>query len=87
MLRIQRSANGHVVFALSGRIEAEDVSELQRLFQLEAKDRPLILDLDDVTLVGRDAVEFLVRCEAENIVLKNCPAYIREWIGTPRQIR
>ena len=87
MLRIQRSANGHIVFALSGRIEAEDVSELQRLFQLESKGRHLVLDLKDVTLVARDAVEFLVKCEAENIVLRNCPAYIREWIGTPRQSR
>jgi len=86
MLRIQRSANGHVVFALSGRIEAEDVSELQRLFQLENTDRPLVLDLDDVTLVARDAVEFLARCEAQNIEIRNCPAYIREWIGA-RQSR
>ncbi|HXX15640.1 MAG TPA: hypothetical protein VEJ47_12110 [Candidatus Eremiobacteraceae bacterium] len=87
MLRIQRSANGHVVFALSGRIEAEDVSELQRLFQLENPDRPLVLDLDDVTLVARDAVEFLVSCEAQNIELRNCPAYIREWIGKPKLSR
>ena len=86
-MRIQRSANGHVVFALSGRIEAEDVSELQRLFQLENKERHLVLDLKDVTLVARDAVGFLVRCEADNIVLKNCPAYIREWIGNPRETR
>jgi hypothetical protein len=28
MLRIQRSANGRVVFKLSGRIEAEDIGEL-----------------------------------------------------------
>jgi len=87
MLKIQRSVNGQVVFALSGRIEAEDVSELQRLFQLENGDRHLVLDLKDVMLVARDAVEFLVRCEAENIVLRNCPAYIREWIGTPGQSR
>jgi len=68
---------------LSGRIETEDVSELQRLFQLENTDRHLVLDLKDVTLVARDAVDFLVKCEAENIVLRNCPAYIREWIGKP----
>jgi len=84
MLRIQRSANGHIVFALSGRIETEDVSELQRLFQLENTDRRMVLDLKDVTLVARDVVEFLARCEADNIVLKNCPAYIREWIGKPK---
>ena len=86
-MRIQRSANGHVVFALSGRIEMEDVSELQRLFQLENTGRGLVLDLTDVTLVARDAVGFLGRCEANNIVLKNCPTYIREWIGNPRETR
>jgi len=84
MLRIQRSANGHVVFALSGRIEVEDLAELERLFLLENTNRHLVLDLEDVTLVARDAVEFLARCEAENIILKNCPAYIREWIGNPK---
>jgi hypothetical protein len=26
------------------------------------------------------AVSFLERCEADSIKLKNCPAYIREWI-------
>jgi hypothetical protein len=31
MLKIQRSANGRVVFTLSGRIEAEDVKELREL--------------------------------------------------------
>ena len=35
MLRIQRSSDRGVVFSLSGRIEAEDTAELQRLFSLE----------------------------------------------------
>jgi hypothetical protein len=30
--------------------------------------------------VDQAAVNFLKRCEADNIALKNCPAYIREWI-------
>jgi hypothetical protein len=38
------------------------------------------LDLKDLTLVDEGAVSFLRRCEAESIQLKNCPAYIREWI-------
>jgi len=33
-----------------------------------------------VTLVNEDAVNFLADCEAGNIKLENCPAYIREWI-------
>ena len=84
MLRIQRSANGKVVFTLSGRIEAEHVEELQRVFGLETVDRLLVLDLKDVTLVDRDAVKYLARCEANGVHLANCPPYIREWIERER---
>ena len=80
MLKIQRSTNGKVVFTLSGRIEAEDVAELQRLFDLEGDGSELALDLKDVTLLDRGAVKFLARREADGIQLENCPAYIREWI-------
>ena len=81
MLRIQRKANGKIIFALSGRIEAEDIDELRRLFELEDTSREIALDLRDVTLVDRDGVKFLAVCEADGIQLGNCPAYIREWIG------
>jgi hypothetical protein len=80
MLKIRRSANGKIVFTLSGRIEIEDVAELQRLLALESPDRNLALDLADVTLVDREAVKFLAHCEADSIELENCPPYIREWI-------
>jgi len=84
MLKISRSANGKVVFILSGRIEAEDVAELQRLFALEPIEHHLVLDLKDVTLVDPDAVKFLARCEADGIKLQNCPDYIGEWIRRER---
>jgi anti-anti-sigma regulatory factor len=84
MLRIQRSANGRVVFKLSGRIEAEDVKELRELLALETAGQQLVLDLRDVTLVNQDAVTFLSSCEADSIKLENCPAYIREWIDQAR---
>ena len=85
MLRIQRSTErSRVVFALSGRIEAEEVAELQRLFQSESKDHNLVLDLKDLRLVNREAVRFLSGCEADGIQLRNCPAYIREWIVAER---
>ena len=84
MLRIQRSSNDRVVFSLSGRIEIDDVAELQRLFSLEAVGQEIALDLRDVTIVDREAVKFLARCEVERIELENCPAYIREWIDAER---
>jgi anti-anti-sigma regulatory factor len=80
MLKIQRSANGRVIFTLSGRIEAEDVKELRQLLALEAEGQRLVLDLRNVTLINQDAVNFLASCEADSIKLENCPAYIREWI-------
>ena len=80
MLKIQRSANGRVLFTLSGRIEAEYVKELRQLLDSETNGRQLVLDLRNVTLVNEDAVKFLAGCEADSIKLENCPAYIREWI-------
>jgi hypothetical protein len=83
MLKITRVTNGEVVFKLSGRMDAENVSELEELFSAEASGR-IVLDLEDLTLVDQDVVSFLRRCEAGSIQLKNCPAYIREWItGEP----
>ena len=84
MLKIQRSANGKVVFALCGRIEGDDVAELQRLLGQEKAERRVVMDLENVTLVDRDAVKFLADCETKGIQLENCPAYVRKWIGSER---
>jgi len=84
MLKIQRTANGEVLFTLSGRIDAENLAELEALVGSEPKNTRVVLDLKDLTLVDRDAVKFLERSEADSIKLKNCPAYIREWITRER---
>ena len=84
MIKITRAANGEVVLKLSGRMGPEDIAELETLIKSEADDRQIVLDLKDVTLVSQDAIAFLERCEANNIKLKNCAAYIREWITRQR---
>lgn len=84
MLKIQRTANGEVVLALSGRLDGENVGQLHTLFGTETEGRRIVLDLRDLTLVDRDAVKFLKRCESDSIKLRNCPAYIREWIAKER---
>ena len=83
MLKIQRSSNGQVTYMLSGEIEDEDIAELEALIRSEAKG-PYILDLKNLSLVGQNAIAFLDRCEANGMTLKNCPAYIREWIKGQR---
>jgi hypothetical protein len=84
MLKITRAANGEVIFTVSGRMDAEHLAELKTLLRSEANGRRISLDLRDLTLVDQDAVSFLERCEAGKIQLKNCPAYIREWITKER---
>ena len=80
-MKVRRSEdNGFVIFALSGRIEANDVAELQRV--LEAEDVPITLDLEEVRLVDRETVRFLAACEARGNTLRTCPPYIRQWIET-----
>jgi hypothetical protein len=81
MLRIERSANGEVVFTVSGRLGADNVSELAALLAVEPRGRRLVLDLKNVLLVDRDIVRFLRAREGDGIALRNCPPYIREWIG------
>jgi hypothetical protein len=85
MLMIQRSANGEVVFALSGRMDEEGIAGLEILIRSEADGRPIVLDLKDLTLIGRDAISFLERWEAKGITLKNCADYVREWITRQRR--
>ncbi len=80
MLRTRRTGNGRVLFTLSGRIETEDIKQLQQLLAVETSGQQLILDLRDVTLVNQDAVKFLRRCEADGIKLENCPLHVRRWI-------
>ncbi len=75
-----------MTFALSGRIEEEQLSELQKLFKTEggANSTAMVLDLADVRLVCREAVKFLATCEAGGIELRSCPSYVREWIEKGR---
>ena len=85
MFRIHRSENGEVVFTLSGQMDEEPIAELEILISSEANGRRIILDLKDLTLANENGITFLERCEANSITLKNCPAYVREWINGQRR--
>jgi hypothetical protein len=41
---------------------------------------PVALDLAEVTLLDREAVKFLATLDARGVGLRNCPAFIREWM-------
>jgi anti-anti-sigma regulatory factor len=85
-LRIQRSVESDlVVFKLTGRIQAADIPELLTLLQSDSSWRGgIVLDLEQVKLVDRDAVLFLALSEVVGAKLRNCSAFIREWITQER---
>jgi anti-anti-sigma regulatory factor len=84
-LRIDISdEHDRVVFTLTGRIQAEQVTELQALMKSDLPDHSLVLDLREVKLVDRDAVRFLAGIEAHGARLRNCSAFVREWISRER---
>jgi hypothetical protein len=83
MLRIERQSKGSssASLKLSGRMQADRLSELRAEIE---KCNPLSLDLEEVTLLDRDSVRFLIRCESGGIQLVNCSLYVREWITRER---
>ena len=78
--RIERtvSEGGVVVLRVSGRIHVEHVGTLRELLGREKG--AVAIDLAEVILVDREAVSLLALSEANGIELRNCPAYIREWV-------
>jgi anti-anti-sigma regulatory factor len=85
MFKITRAKNAAVVLRVSGRMNSENLSELRTLVSAEAREQRVVLDLSELILVDQDAVRFLERCEMNGVELRNCPAYVREWITRERQ--
>ena len=78
--RIDRHVIGEdlVILCISGRITGQDVDMLRGL--LEQERSAVAIDLKNVLLVDREAVKLLAACELNGTELRNCPAYIREWV-------
>ena len=83
MLKIQRTTDhAAVVLTVSGRLDAENVSELCESLDAIPSGAPVVLDLTDLVLADRAVVCLLRELEAgERVVLRNCPAYIRIWMA------
>lgn len=72
-----------VVLRISGRIAADDVDVLRSAIEKERG--AIAIDLGEVGLVERDAVNLLALSEARGVELRNCPPYIREWIAREQE--
>ena len=70
------------VLFISGQITGEHVQMLQDV--LEHESGGFAINLKNVLLVDREAVQLLAISEANGIELKDCPGYIREWVTRER---
>jgi hypothetical protein len=86
MWKVQKVSEADaVVLCISGRIGADELVELRKLVCAEESDHSCVeLDLLHVRLVNQEVVEFLASHEAKGSRLRNCRAYIREWIERER---
>ena len=78
--RIERVVDGDnlIELRISGQLAGEHVKTLRSLLREEAG--ALAMDLKDVSFVDREAVQLLALSEHNRTELRNCPAYIREWV-------
>jgi hypothetical protein len=75
---------GLLTLHISGQITGKDVDLVRSL--LEQERSILAIDLKDVLLVDRDAIRLLALSELNGAELRNCPAYIREWVTRERAV-
>jgi hypothetical protein len=81
--RIDRlSLEQSVVLRISGRIAAEDLDVFRAALE---ESRVVAIDLAEIELLDRNAVKLLAVNEANGTELRNCPAYIREWVTRERE--
>src|SRR5215472_10745896 len=82
--RIERvnSEEDRVILRISGQLSGQNAEMLRDLLRQEKAIEAI--DLKEVLLVDREAVKLLAVSQMEGAELKNCAAYIREWVARER---
>jgi ABC-type transporter Mla MlaB component len=71
-----------VVLLLDGKFDKEAIAELnQSICQAKGDQQTIYIDLSEVTLVDRKAVQYISGQASEDVRLVNCPNYLRRWIA------
>lgn len=82
--RIDRVGGGNDLIALpvSGKLTGEHVDTLRNVPRQESG--AVAIDLKNLSLVDRDAVQLPALAEYKGAELRNCPKYVREWVNRER---
>jgi len=74
-----------VTIWLNGRFSEEALPELEQSISTARRaDQQILLDLSEVTLVDRKAVQYLAERAVSDVKLINCPTYLLRWISRGR---
>jgi anti-anti-sigma regulatory factor len=75
-------ADRSVTILLNGIFREDSLAELEESIcrAREARQR-VFIDLSEVTLVDRKAVQYFANQPVEEVKLINCPVYLRRWIS------
>jgi hypothetical protein len=68
---------------LSGELRCEHLDQLKA--EIERCGSPVVLDLEELSLVDIEAIRFLNECEAKGISVQQCSPFIRTWMSRDRK--
>jgi len=70
-----------VTILLNGKFSEDSLAELdESIAAARGVNQTVVMDLSEVTLVDRKAVEYLADQNSHNVRIVNCPVYLRRWI-------
>ena len=71
-----------VTLLLNGKFGEDAIPELeQSIAEARVDHQRIYIDLSEVTLIDRKAVQYFSEKANQNVKLVNCPIYLRRWIG------
>ena len=75
------TAERSVTFVLNGKVGEETIPELQQsISEARQADQHVYIDLSEVTLMDRKAVQYFSEQAERDVTLVNCPIYLKHWI-------
>lgn len=71
-----------VTILLNGKFSEDSLAALEEsITAARGVHQQVVMDLSEVTLVDRKAVQYLVDQTSHNVRIVNCPVYLRRWIA------
>ena len=73
-------AERSITLSLNGKLSEDVIPELEHsISKARVAHQRVVIDLSEVTLVDRKAVEY-ISDQGQDVQVVNCPIYLRRWI-------